>query len=122
MASETGESTPYGLYQAQARGRLFIPPQTKVYAGMIVGENAKANDIDVNVCKKKQLTNIRASGSDDAIQLTPYTQLSLEQALEFIAEDELVEVTPKSIRLRKKQLDAKLRLREWKARQEASEK
>lgn len=122
VASETGESTPYGLYQAQARGRLFIPPQTKVYAGMVVGENAKANDIDVNVCKKKQLTNIRASGSDDAIQLTPYTQLSLEQALEFIAEDELVEVTPKSIRLRKKQLDAKLRLREWKARQEASEK
>ncbi|SHJ64089.1 GTP-binding protein [Anaerobranca californiensis DSM 14826] len=101
VASETGESTAYGLYQAQARGRLFIPPQTKVYTGMIVGENAKANDIDVNVCKKKQLTNIRASGSDDAIQLTPYTQLSLEQALEFIAEDELVEVTPKSIRLRK---------------------
>lgn len=117
-ASDPGETTSYGLSQAQARGRLFIPPQTKVYPGMIVGENAKTNDIDVNVCKKKQVTNIRASGSDDAIQLTPHTVLSLEQSLEFIADDELVEITPQTIRLRKKQLDSKLRLREWKNNRE----
>lgn len=115
VASDPGDSSPYGLVQAQARGRLFIPSQTKVYVGMIVGENAKSTDIDVNVCKRKQVTNMRSSGADDAISLTPYTQLSLEQALEFINDDELVEMTPKSIRLRKKQLDSKQRLREWKA-------
>ncbi|QNO16250.1 translational GTPase TypA [Alkalicella caledoniensis] len=114
VASDPGDASPYGLSQAQARGRMFIPSQTKVYVGMIVGENAKTNDIDVNVCKRKQVTNMRASGSDDAISLTPHTQLSLEQALEFINDDELVEITPKNIRLRKKQLDSKQRLREWK--------
>lgn len=118
VASDPGESSSYGLSQAQARGKLFIPAQTKVYPGMIVGENAKTNDIDVNVCKKKQVTNVRASGSDDAIQLTPHIVLSLEQALEFIADDELVEITPQTIRLRKKQLDSKLRLREWKNNKE----
>lgn len=114
VASDPGETSSYGLSQAQARGRLFVPPQTKVYVGMVVGENAKTNDIDVNVCKRKQATNVRASGSDDAISLTPHVQLSLEEALEFIGDDELVEITPQSIRLRKKQLDAKIRLREWK--------
>ena len=101
IAHEQGESTAYGLFNAQERGRLFIGPGVSVYEGMIVGENARQEDIVVNVCKKKQLTNIRASGSDEALRLTPPTVLSLEQSLEFIADDELVEVTPKSIRLRK---------------------
>ena len=101
IAHEQGESTAYGLFNAQERGRLFIGPGVSVYEGMIVGENARQEDIVVNVCKKKQLTNMRASGSDEALRLTPPTVLSLEQSLEFIADDELVEVTPKSIRLRK---------------------
>jgi len=101
IAHEQGESTVYGLFNAQERGRLFIGPGVSVYEGMIVGENARQEDIVVNVCKKKQLTNMRASGSDEALRLTPPTVLSLEQSLEFIADDELVEVTPKSIRLRK---------------------
>lgn len=107
IAWEDGESSAYGLYNAQERGTLFIKPGTKVYKGMIVGENAKQEDITVNVCKKKHITNIRAAGSDEALRLSPPTILSLEQALEFIAEDELVEVTPKNIRLRKKVLNGK---------------
>jgi GTP-binding protein len=101
VVHEMGETTAYGLFNAQERGRLFIGAGVSVYAGMIVGENARLEDIVINVCKKKQLTNTRASGSDEALRLTPATVLSLEQSLEFIADDELVEVTPKSIRLRK---------------------
>jgi GTP-binding protein len=101
IAHEQGESTAYGLFNAQERGRLFIGAGVSVYEGMIVGENARQEDIVINVCKKKQLTNTRASGSDEALRLTPATILSLEQSLEFIADDELVEVTPRSIRLRK---------------------
>lgn len=104
IAWETGESVTYGLYNAQERGRLFIGPGLQVYEGMIVGENAKGEDITVNVCKKKHVTNMRASGSDEALRLTPPDVMSLEQCLEFISDDELVEVTPESIRLRKKLL------------------
>lgn len=102
IAWEDGEAATYGLYNAQERGSLFIKPGTRVYKGMIVGENAKQEDILVNVCRKKHITNIRAAGSDDALRLSPPIILSLEQALEFIAEDELVEVTPENIRLRKR--------------------
>ncbi|PQQ68326.1 translational GTPase TypA [Acetivibrio saccincola] len=105
IAWEEGETSVYGLYNAQERGTLFIEPGTRVYKGMIVGENAKQEDILINVCKKKHVTNIRAAGSDEALRLSPPTILSLEQALEFIADDELVEVTPKNIRLRKKALN-----------------
>ncbi|NLJ71573.1 MAG: translational GTPase TypA, partial [Syntrophomonadaceae bacterium] len=101
VAFETGTAVAYGLHGAQERGALFISPATEVYAGMIVGENAKSGDINVNVCKKKQLTNTRASGSDDALRLVPPIIMSLENCLEFIADDELLEVTPKSLRLRK---------------------
>ncbi len=101
MAHERGESTAYGLFNAQERGRLFVGAGISVYEGMIVGENARQEDIIINVCKRKQLTNTRASGSDESLRLTPATVLSLEQSLEFIADDELVEVTPQSIRLRK---------------------
>jgi len=101
IAHELGESTAYGLFNAQERGRLFVNAGLKVYEGMIVGENARAEDIVINICKRKQLTNTRASGSDEALKLTPAAVLSLEQSLEFIADDELVEVTPMSIRLRK---------------------
>lgn len=101
MAHERGESTAYGLFNAQERGRLFVGAGVSVYEGMIIGENARLEDIVINVCKKKQLTNTRASGSDESLKLTPAAVLSLEQSLEFIAEDELVEITPKSIRLRK---------------------
>lgn len=111
IAFETGETVTYGLFNAQERGTLFIGPGEKVYAGMIVGENGKNDDIEVNVCKKKQLTNTRASGSDDALRLTPPKILSLEQALDYIDTDELLEVTPKSLRIRKKILDATLRFR-----------
>jgi GTP-binding protein len=109
VAWEDGEAVTYGLYNAQERGSLFIGPGTKVYEGMIVGENARNEDITINVCKKKHVTNMRASGSDEALRLTPIRVLSLEQALEFIADDELVEITPKSIRLRKRILDTELR-------------
>ncbi|MBP3336880.1 MAG: translational GTPase TypA [Clostridia bacterium] len=104
IAWETGETVTYGLFNAQGRGRLFVDAGVKVYEGMIVGENAKAEDITVNVCKKKHVTNMRAAGSDDTIKLTPPLVMSLEQCLEFIADDEYVEVTPESIRLRKKLL------------------
>lgn len=109
VAWEDGEAVIYGLYNAQERGNLFIEPGTKVYEGMIVGENARSEDIVINVCKRKHVTNMRASGTDEALRLTPAIQMSLEQCLEFIAEDELVEITPKSIRLRKKILDTESR-------------
>ena len=111
VAHETGESTGYGLWYAQDRGRLFIGPGVEVYEGMIVGVSPKADDITVNVCKKKHVTNTRASGSDEALKLTPPTVLSLEQCLEFIKNDELVEVTPKSIRMRKTILSKEQRMK-----------
>ena len=111
IAFESGESITYGLYNAQERGILFIGPGVKVYSGMVVGQNAKAEDIEVNVCKRKQLTNTRSSGADDALRLSPPKVLSLEQALEFIETDELLEVTPTSLRIRKKILDPTLRMR-----------
>ncbi|HPP36656.1 MAG TPA: EF-Tu/IF-2/RF-3 family GTPase, partial [Clostridiales bacterium] len=109
VAWEDGEAVTYGLYNAQERGTLFITPGTMVYEGMIVGENSRNEDIVVNVCKKKHVTNMRAAGSDEALRLTPPRILSLEQALEFISDDELVEVTPKNIRLRKRILDTEQR-------------
>ncbi len=111
VASEAGEATSYGLYNAQDRGRLFIGVQTEVYEGMIVGECPKQEDITVNVCKKKHLTSIRSSGADEKLILTPPVVFSLEQAIEFIAEDELMEVTPKSMRLRKRILNTENRLK-----------
>lgn len=108
---ETGVSITYGLFNAQERGTLFIPAGIDVYQGMIAGECSRAEDIDVNVCKKKQLSNTRSSGSDDALKLVPITQMSLEQSLEFIASDELVEVTPKNVRMRKKLLNPDMRKR-----------
>ena len=112
VAFEQGTSVTYGLYNAQERGELLIGPGVDVYEGMIVGINSRNEDIAINVCKEKHLTNTRASGSDDALRLVPPIQMSLEKAIEFIAEDELVEVTPKNIRLRKKILDTKTRERE----------
>ena len=112
IAFETGESVTYGLYSAQERGTLFIGAGEKVYAGMVIGQNGKTDDIELNVCKTKHLTNTRASGSDEALRLTTPRTLSLEEALDFIDTDELLEVTPKSLRIRKKTLDAKLRKRE----------
>ena len=112
VSFETGESVTYGLYNAQERGVLFIGAGVPVYAGMVVGETPKQEDISVNICKKKQLTNMRASGSDDALRLTPPRQMSLEQCLEFLADDELLEVTPESLRLRKRLLDHAARMRE----------
>lgn len=109
IAFEAGESITYGLFNAQERGLLFIGPGEKVYAGMVIGQNGKGVDIEVNVCKKKQLTNTRASGSDDALHLVPPKIMSLEQALEFIDTDELLEITPKHLRIRKKILDAATR-------------
>ncbi len=109
IAFETGEAVGYGLFNAQGRGTLFIGAGTKVYEGMIVGENPKGDDIAVNVCKRKQMTNMRASGSDDALRLTPHKVMSLEQSLDFIADDELLEVTPNNIRIRKKILNAEMR-------------
>ena len=112
VAFEQGTSVTYGLYNAQERGELFIGPGVEVYEGMIVGINSRNEDISINVCKEKHLTNTRASGSDDALRLVPPIKLSLEKAIEFIQDDELVEVTPKNIRLRKKILDSKTRERE----------
>ncbi len=109
VAFESGTAVTYGLYNAQERGELFIGPATEVYEGMVVGECSRSEDIEVNVCKKKQLTNMRASGSDDALKLVPITQMTLEKCLEFITTDELVEVTPKLIRMRKIILDSNLR-------------
>ncbi|WP_352400741.1 translational GTPase TypA [Anaerotignum sp.] len=109
VAFESGEAITYGLYNAQERGSLFIGAGVKVYEGMIVGRNARVDDMDINVCKKKQLTNTRSSGSDDSLRLTPHIQMSLEQCMEFISEDELLEVTPLNLRMRKKILDNNLR-------------
>ena len=105
VAFETGETTGYGLQHSQERGILLVNPGTKVYAGMVVGQNSRSDDMEVNVCKKKQLTNMRASGSDDNLKLTPAKILSLEESLEFIEDDELVEITPINLRIRKKILD-----------------
>ncbi len=111
VAHETGVSTGYGLFASQDRGRLFIGPGVDVYEGMVVGSTPKAEDITVNVCKKKHVTNMRAAGSDEALKLTPPSILSLEQSIEFLDDDELLEVTPKNIRIRKKILDKTMRLR-----------
>ncbi len=111
IASEDGESTSYGLFNSQDRGVMFIGVQTPVYEGMIVGECPKKEDIALNVCKKKHLTSIRSAGADEALRLVPPKELSLEQAIEFIADDELIEVTPKTIRLRKRILNTELRLK-----------
>lgn len=115
VSFEDGVSTAYALDSAQARGILFIPPGAAVYRGMIVGLSNKKDDLDINICREKQLTNMRTHASDGAIQLTPYTQLSLEQCLDFLLDDELLEVTPKSLRLRKRQLDPIKRKRENRA-------
>ena len=111
VSFEQGEAIAYGLFNAQERGKLFITPGTPVYQGMVVGECARAEDLDINVCKGKKLTNTRASGSDDAVKLVPITALTLEQSIEFIGNDELVEVTPQSVRIRKRYLDAAERKR-----------
>ncbi|MBR3135350.1 translational GTPase TypA, partial [Candidatus Saccharibacteria bacterium] len=115
ISFESGVSTAYALDAAQARGILYIPPGAEVYQGMIVGLSNKKDDLDINVCKEKQLTNMRTHASDGAIQLTPYTQLSLEQCLDFLLDDELLEVTPQNLRLRKRQLDPIKRKREARA-------
>ncbi len=120
VASEAGESTSYGLFNAQDRGAMFIGVQTEVYEGMIVGENPKIGDIALNVCKKKHLTAIRSSGADEALRLVPPKIFSLEQAIEFIAEDELMEVTPHHLRLRKRILDTELRLKDEAKRKKAN--
>ena len=109
VAWEAGESNAYGLYNAQDRGNLFIGPGIQVYEGMIVGVCSRNEDIVINVCKRKHVTNMRASGSDEALRLVPHINMSLEQNLEFIEDDELVEITPKSIRLRKKILNTEQR-------------
>ena len=120
VASEAGEATSYGLYYSQERGPLFIGVQTPVYEGMIVGENPKMGDIEVNVCKKKHLTAIRSTGADEALTLVTPRQMGLEEAIEFIADDELIEVTPKSIRLRKTILDTPLRKKAQAAKRNAA--
>jgi GTP-binding protein len=111
IALEHGETTAYSLAALQSRGMMFAGPGVEVYGGMIIGQHSMENDLVVNPCKGKKLSNMRASGSDDAIKLTPARILTLEQALEFIEDDELVEVTPQSIRLRKKELDPNRRKR-----------
>ena len=111
IAFEPGEAVTYGLFSAQERGTLFIGPGTKVYSGMVIGQNGKPEDIELNVCKTKHLANTRSSSADEALRLTPPKILSLEQALEFIDSDELLEVTPKSLRIRKKILDSRERKR-----------
>ena len=111
IAFETGDAVAYGIFGAQDRGAMFISPGTPVYGGMVVGECPKAEDITVNVCRKKQLTNMRASGSDEALRLIPPRQMSLEQCLEFLADDELLEVTPQNLRLRKRILNHEIRMK-----------
>ena len=111
VSFETGESVSYGLFNAQERGALFIGPGVKVYEGMIVGVSPKQEDITVNVCKKKQMTNMRAAGSDEALRLVPPRKLSLEQCLEFLADDELLEVTPENLRMRKTILNHEKRMK-----------
>ena len=109
VADRMGESTTYALFNLQERGGLFIRPNTKVYEGMIVGENSRADDMDVNITKEKKLTNVRSSVSDEAVRLTPPHLMNLEQSIEWIREDELLEITPKSLRLRKKSLSGRRR-------------
>ena len=111
IAFESGEACTYGLFNAQERGALFIGPGTPVYAGMVVGICSRNEDMTVNVCKKKQLTNMRASGSDEALRLVSPKNYSLEQCLEFLADDELLECTPKTLRIRKRELDHGIRMR-----------
>ena len=111
IAFESGETVAYGLFNAQDRGTLFVGPGEKVYAGMVIGQNGKTEDIELNVCKTKHLTNTRSSSADDALKLTPPKVLSLEEALEFIDTDELLEITPENLRIRKKILDPTLRFR-----------
>ena len=111
IAYEAGESITYGLFNAQERGTLFIGPGVKVYSGMVIGQNPKAEDIEVNVCKTKKLTNTRSSSADEALRLVPPKIMSLEQCLECIDTDELLEITPKSLRIRKKILDPTMRKR-----------
>jgi GTP-binding protein len=108
-------ATPFGLHNAEPRGRLFIGPSVDVYAGMVVGEHCRDVDLEVNVCKRKHLTNMRSSNAEDAIRLVTPIQMSLDRSLEYIGPDELVEVTPKSIRIRKRILDSKTRSRQEKA-------
>ena len=120
IAWEDGTTVTYGLYNAQERGTLFIEPGEKVYAGMVVGQTGRAEDIEVNVCKKKQLTNTRSSSADEALRLVPKKVLSLEQALEFIDTDELLEITPENLRIRKKILDSTLRKRDMINRKNAA--
>ena len=111
IAYETGEAVAYGIWNAQDRGTMFITPGQAVYAGMIVGSSPSGDDIVVNVCKRKHLTNTRASGSDEALRLVPPRQMSLEDCMEFLEEDELLEVTPKSLRMRKRELDHAQRMK-----------
>jgi GTP-binding protein len=111
---EPGESFAYSIWKLQDRGTFFIDPGTEVYIGMIIGANNRSGDLELNVCKNKKLTNVRASGSDDNIVLTPAKRLSLEEALEYIADDELLEITPKALRLRKRNLNPHDRKREAK--------
>ena len=116
VAFETGEASAYGLFNAQDRGALFIGPGTPVYAGMVVGQCNRNEDMSVNICKKKQLTNMRAAGSDEALRLTSPRVMSLEQCLEYLSDDELLEVTPKSLRIRKRILDHAERMKHVKAK------
>jgi len=116
VAMEPGETFAYSLFKLQDRGTFFIDPGTEVYVGMIIGANARTGDLDVNVTKNKKLTNVRASGSDDNIVLTPARKPTLEEALEYLGEDDLLEVTPKHLRLRKRTLEPNLRKREAKQR------
>lgn len=111
IAWETGEAVAYGIWNAQERGAMFITPGTKVYGGMVVGQSPKLEDIPVNVCRTKHLTNTRASGSDEALRLVPPKQMSLEQCMEFLSDDELLEVTPKNLRIRKRILDHSKRMK-----------
>jgi len=113
VADRAGVVTPFAMINLQERGSFFVRPTSEVYEGQIVGENSRADDMDVNITKEKKQTNMRASSADEAIRLIPHRDLSLEQAIEFIADDELVEITPKSIRLRKKILDTKKRPKRW---------
>jgi GTP-binding protein len=114
ISMDGGDTTAYALWKAQERGELFVPPQTPVYPGMIVGIHSRENDLEVNPVREKKLTNVRASGSDEAIRLVPHKKLTLEQSIEFLDDDELLEVTPASLRLRKKILDPSQRKRSGK--------
>ena len=121
VATETGTTTAFGLHNAEARGSLFLSPGVEVYAGQVVGLHAREGDLEVNVCKRKHLTNMRASTSDETLRLKPPRLMSLEDGIEFLADDELVEVTPKSVRLRKRTLRSSDRKRTEKAAAEAVE-